>query len=83
MKEWLWKTVIFVIFQLPLTVFYANFGLALDESITIIEKFYIVDSGFCAITGSAILGLVLSALYFLLAMLLVAYIGYRIVLKQR
>ncbi|MBQ8351412.1 MAG: hypothetical protein IJY20_05160 [Clostridia bacterium] len=82
-KDWLWKTAAFIVLQIPFTAFFAGFGLALDESMTVIEKFYMTNAGFYAATGSAIIGLLLSAVYFFTIMVVVNYISYRLILKRR
>jgi hypothetical protein len=82
-KDWVWKTAAFIIFQLPFTAFFAGFGLALDEGMTIIEKFYMANAGFYAATGSALVGLLLSAVYFFVIMVAVNYISYQLILKRR
>lgn len=82
MRDWAWRTAFYLVLQLPLTIFFANFGLALDDSITAIEKFYIADAGFYGVTGSWVVGLLLSTLYFFIVMLDVSYIKYRLLLKN-
>ncbi len=82
-KDWLWKTAAFVILQIPFTAFFAGFGLALDESMTVIEKFYMTNAGFYTATGSAIVGLLMSAVYFFVIMVAVNYVSYQLVLKRR
>ena len=82
-KDCGWKTAAYMIFQLPFTIFFASFGLALDETMIIVEKFYIADAGFYAATGSAILGLLLSAILFFAIMVGVSYISYRWILREK
>ncbi len=83
MKDWAWRTAFYTVLQLPLTILFANFGLALDDSITGIEKFYIADAGFYGVTGSWFFGLLLSSLYFFAVMILACLIKYYSILKKK
>lgn len=81
-RDWGWRTAFYAVLQLPLAIIFANVGLALDDSMTVIEKFYIADAGFYGVTGSWILGLLLSSLYFFLVMTLASYAKYRLLLRN-
>ncbi len=63
LKEHLIKVGIFAVLQLPFTVFFACWGLDVIY-ITGFEQFYILDAGSYAMTGSWILGFLLSVLIF-------------------
>jgi len=60
LKEHLLKIAIYAVFQLPLTLSFALQGLVLERT-TILERIYVLDQGGYAVTGSAILGLLLNA----------------------
>ena len=55
--------------QLPVTIFYLSYSLSF-EGISFVERIWISDIGFYAITGSALLGLLLLSLYMGLMLLL-------------
>lgn len=61
--EHLLKIAIFAVFQLPFTVFFAIWGFSL-EAPTFVDKFYILDAGSYALTGSALLGFLLNVSIF-------------------
>ena len=82
-KEWGWRTAFYAVLQLPLTVLFGSFGLALDDSITFIEKFYIADAGFYGVTGSWFFGLLLSSLYFYVVMTAVTFVKYFRILRSK
>ncbi len=65
LKEHLVKVGIFAAFQLPFTVFFACWGLDV-VNITGFEQFYILEAGSYAMTGSWILGFLLSVAVFAL-----------------
>lgn len=79
---WIWKTVFFLVLQSPFAILYANYGLMLDDSITIIEKLYIAEAGFYATTNSTLLGLVLSTVYFFVVMSFFSFLKYCSLLKN-
>lgn len=80
--DWTWRSAFFFVLQIPFTVFFANYGLALNDTMFILEKFYIAEAGFYATTGSAILGLLLSTLYFFAVMVLMTLIKYLHLVKK-
>ena len=59
-KDWIWRTILYAVFQIPFLIFYAAFGLALGQGMIGLERFYIADAGFYAVFGSAILGILLT-----------------------
>ena len=63
LREDLWRMAIIAAFQLPFVVFYAILGISYLAS-TPIEQFYALEIGFYGVSGSAILGLVLSTVVF-------------------
>ena len=83
LKDWAWRTAFYAILQLPLAILFANVGLALDDSMTVIEKFFIADAGFYGVTGSWFFGLLLSSLYFYAVMTAVTLIKYFRILKNK
>ena len=80
--EWVWKTVFFFALQIPFTIFFGFFGLNLGESMIFLEKIYISVAGFYGISGSAILGLLFSTLYFYLITTLLSFLKYYHLLKN-
>lgn len=63
LREHLFKTALYTIFQLPLTVSVALQGFVVQYR-TMLEKAYSMDSGAYAVTNSAILGLLLNPIIF-------------------
>ncbi len=63
LKETLLRMAVGVIFQIPYMIFFSIFGFAFGGAMGI-EQFYIMDSGFYLLTGSAILGVILKVLVF-------------------
>ncbi|MBQ8551597.1 MAG: hypothetical protein IJ428_02150 [Clostridia bacterium] len=63
LKELIVKLVMFAVFQLPFTIFFAVWGLSIGAP-TIIETFYIINAGAYALTGSAILGFIINTVIF-------------------
>ncbi len=63
LKETLLRMAVGVIFQIPYMIFFSIFGFAFGGAMGI-EQFYIMDSGFYLLTGSAILGVILKAIVF-------------------
>ncbi|MBQ8174757.1 MAG: hypothetical protein IJ009_05080 [Clostridia bacterium] len=82
LKDWLWRSLFFLVLQIPFAIFFANFGLALNDTITFFEKIYIADAGFYGATDSAPLGLLLSTLFFLAVMLLTSFLKCVLLLRN-
>ena len=57
------KIAVFAVFQLPFVIFAAVFGISFLNS-TFMERFYIFEAGYYALTGSAILGFLISVVVF-------------------
>ena len=83
LHDWIWRTVLYAVFGLPFLIFYASFGLALGNAMIGLERFYIADAGFYGVTGSAILGFLLTTVYFFCIMVAVHYVTYRIMLAKQ
>lgn len=81
-KDWIWRTILYAVFQIPFLIFYASFGLALGEGMIGMERFYIASAGFYGATGSAFLGFLLSVVYFFAIMVAVHYVVYRAMLAR-
>ena len=81
-RDWIWRTVLYAVFQLPFLIFYAAFGLALGNAMIGLEKFYIADAGFYGTCGT-FLGFLLTTAYFFGIMVLVHYVTYRIMLVKQ
>lgn len=63
------ESLLVLAFQLPFSIFYAMLGFSYDNMV-FFERFYVLDVAFYEITGSALLGLLLNGVIFLLVSLL-------------
>ena len=63
LKEHLFKTALYTVFQLPLTLSVALQGYVVQQR-TMLEKMFSMDSGAYAVTNSALLGLLLNPIIF-------------------
>ena len=68
MRLHIWKLALVVVFQLPFALFFNSFGYVFDN-ITSFEQFYALDAGAYVATGSAILGILINAVLFGIALL--------------
>lgn len=81
-RDWIWRTVLYAVFQLPFLIFHASFGLNLGNAMTGFEKFYIADAGFYGTCGT-FLGFLSTTAYFFAIMVAVHYVVYRVMLHKQ
>lgn len=82
LRDWIWRTVLYAVFQIPFLIFHASFGLNLGNAMTGFESYYIADAGFYGTCGTA-LGFLLTTAYFFAIMVAVHYVVYRVMLAKR
>ena len=82
LRDWIWRTILYAVFQLPFLIFHASFGLNLGEAMIGLEKFYIADAGFYGTCGT-VLGFLLTTAYFFAIMVAVHYVVYRVMHAKR
>lgn len=82
-KGWIWRTILYAVFQIPFLIFYAAFGLNLGNGMIGLERFYIASAGFYGVSGSFILGILLGTAYFFAIMVAVHYVTYRVMLCRQ
>ena len=70
LREHIVKIAVFMAIQLPLVIFFANFGFVLQLATTF-EEFYILDAASYLITNSALLGWILNTVLFAIVFTLV------------
>lgn len=70
LKYDLMKIAIFAVFQIPFVIFYAVAGYSFLHS-TLMDRLYLLDAGYYALTGSSILGFLFSVAVFAVAFVLV------------
>jgi hypothetical protein len=71
----------FALLQAPFVIFFASFGFSFTESI-ILDRFYVWEAGFYTVLGSALLGWILSSLFFSLCALLTRLISIHLVARR-